>query len=143
MTDKEYRRTRKRIRSFMNPWAKTIARWFEINVYYAREGLSEEEVSADTAAYCSTKWEYRRASITFSMPKVLHIRDGELEVLVVHELSHVLVHAMRDFGKAKRRIAVKIEEQTVTLLADSFLAARDKPPRRKVKKSVDNPKKVA
>ena len=46
------------------------------------------------AALTTTDWEYRQASIEFTLPVTLLLTDLELRRLCVHELVHVLVASM-------------------------------------------------
>lgn len=139
MTDREYRRLRKRIRRIAEGWITSLGlRWWSIDLIYDRDGsavrpLTPEERAADKhlLGEAHVQWQYLKARVVFNMPEIAadDMTDREIERLVVHELCHVLVREMREWAPEevtvdRNDIGMKAEERVVTTLASAFLWTR-------------------
>ena len=60
--------------------------WCRIRHVFGVESMGDQ-VIATTEAH----WEYRQATITWNLEQVMELSDTELELVVVHELVHVLL----------------------------------------------------
>ena len=58
--------------------------------------MADGEPSTGSAASCRASWAYMSATLSFDTDVLSHYDDRELEVVVVHELAHVLVNEMRE-----------------------------------------------
>lgn len=67
--------------------------WVEITLARNDSFHAEEE---EVAAATSTKWSYRQADIRAYLPVIVGYTDAQMDILVVHELVHVLVNPMED-----------------------------------------------
>ena len=98
---------------------------WEVSFHYEATPISGYE-SAMGVAYVAE--EYQQASIHFCLPKILYTWEaghlGKIEYVVVHELCHCLVKAMRKPGEDWEKGDIWREENVVTKLARSFLRAR-------------------
>ncbi len=89
MNDKEYAETKERLEKYLTKWHALLGMGHYFLKYnYVRETCQRDD---DIAAETSSTWEYRRASITWYMPKLLSLTDEEIENFVVHEFCHVMM----------------------------------------------------
>ncbi|KKL89323.1 hypothetical protein LCGC14_1915860 [marine sediment metagenome] len=66
------------------------------------------------------------ATVAFNISALKELDDHDLEVVVVHEMCHVLVNEMRaDRGGEPTHGSVAHEERVVSTLAQAFLTVRD------------------
>lgn len=121
MNDREYRQQKRRIRRLIRRWENALGlRWWRISHVYYREGLQEaSKEGASTLAQCTAQWEYRLATVRWSMPDVKEVADDELDEAFVHEMMHVFVSEMRE--GADHDIQGVHEEAVCTLLARAFV----------------------
>src|SRR3954468_1821537 len=90
MDDKTYRK-------YKTSLTRTVTKWRDImglNSYrfdfrWDRSYCSD---NAGVAAEVKCSWQYKTILITFYMPQLQELSDDEIEGVIVHELSHVLVH---------------------------------------------------
>jgi hypothetical protein len=120
MTDEQYDKTKGRITDLLDKWQGPLGfKWWSISHTFLREEDSEEP---DTAARCHTRWQYRKANIRFYMPTCAELDDTELEWVVVHELSHVLVAPIEDYSDSN---TAQMSEYAVECVARALLFARN------------------
>ena len=103
ITDKEYKRERKRVRALMDKWRDPLRLYdWDISLLYTRGPFPVDgEWRQRTAiGVCTTDWQYRRASLTFDTEATRDLDDAKLERVFVHECCHVLLNEMRQWKDA-------------------------------------------
>lgn len=93
----------------------------------------------ECVAHTEVHWQYLRASLTFHLPTVATETDDELEYIIVHELTHVLVNEMRWVDAIakdddERRHNIQHEERVVTHIAQAFRWIREEGAKDKTKR---------
>lgn len=84
----------KRIKKIAEEWIDFAGfRWWQIDLVYIYD---RHETVRDVQADCKTMWAYRRARIQFFLAALMEsdYSDEELEDIIVHELSHILVASL-------------------------------------------------
>lgn len=87
-------------------WDWTIST--SINTY-----LQGGENNFDVAATTDCDWRYMIAKIRFSMEMLGDMEEPDIERIVVHELTHILVNEMRNWN-------MDHEERVVSQIANVF-----------------------
>jgi predicted acylesterase/phospholipase RssA len=121
MTDKEYRRTKKRVEKLIERWRHILwlSQW-QVDVTYFREPPAEMNHGDACALMDITpRWEYLRAHLRIHMPQVALLDADDLEKAVLHELLHCVVCEMRT-----NKSDVRHEERVVSHLTKAVWAAR-------------------
>lgn len=75
--------------------------------------------SPGLAACITADWRYKTAKIDVFVPTMAKMKDSQIEFILVHELSHALVCAMR--GKKHR---MEMEESVVTEVASALMRTK-------------------
>lgn len=75
--------------------------------------------NSDICATMNSSWCYKQATMTVYVPTMAKMPDIEIEYILVHELCHAMVCAMR--GKKHR---MEMEESVVTELSRAFMKTR-------------------
>lgn len=124
MNDAEAEAQQARIQKYIDRWLPRLGLkwWVRISLRFVRDQAEMPHHHAD--ANCHASWEYKAASIIFSLPKCADLDDAMLEETVVHELCHVLTAAFDELIPEKDQES-PIIEHTVTSLAQAFLWVRD------------------
>ena len=133
MTDKQFNITKRRVKSILEEWATgrnprmvPLKQW-QIYPEYSR-GAGETDDGGEAAAQVVSSWHYKRAQIVFYLPALEPMADLEIEQSVVHELCHILVNEMREWGNYENETGkfaeARHEERVVTDLAMAFLGAK-------------------
>lgn len=124
MTDREYRKQKRRIRRLQKRWHGALGLgWWRIDHVYYRDGLGGADGDGvATLARVVANWEYRIATVRWSMPDVEKNADDELEEAFLHEMMHVFVSEMRE--GADHDVQHVHEEAVCTLLARAFVWTR-------------------
>lgn len=122
MTDKEYAKQKKRVQKYIDKWHRTMGLgWFHVEFIWDREHKSE---SPATAALTSSSWQYKEATITWYLPKILEATDERLENIVVHEFCHVLLSGLAQWIDDNPQ-ADQLNEYTTELVANAIIWARE------------------
>ena len=124
MNDAEFEAQRARVQALVDRWLPRLGLkwWVRIEVVFVRDQAQMGNEHAD--AHCHASWEYRAATLTFSLPKCADLDDEMLESIVVHELCHVLTAGFDSLIPDDKQES-PIIEHTVTSLAQAFLWVRD------------------
>jgi hypothetical protein len=77
----------------------------------------EIEDSKTAVAFCHVRWPYLTATIRFNKDHLQDENPNNLELIVVHELMHIIVNEMRDDNQN----SIDHEERVSTVLAKAFL----------------------
>lgn len=89
MTDKEYRKQKKRVQKYIDKWFTAMGMgWFQVTMTWNRERDAD---NPNTAARTISNWQYRNAEIIWFVPTIPDQDDDFLEGIVVHEFTHVLL----------------------------------------------------
>lgn len=112
---------RKKLRKYINAWAQPLGLlWWKIDVYYHVDKKHIRKVfkPKHARAQVNSDWRYCEATIHFNVPSFANLSDTEIEMVVLHELVHILVCEMRE-GEMHH------EERVVTGLTRAFLWMRN------------------
>ena len=92
MDDSAFEAQRERVMDLVHRWKPIIADEWLIHLNWSRDP-AEDEPWGDPkpCAEAHYRWDYLEGSITFHLPRCEPLDDGEIEKVVVHELSHFLV----------------------------------------------------
>lgn len=124
MTDKEKKLLKGRVNTLLKEW---IFKLIPLRDWQIVAVFSDDKEATpfgyEAGAFADAVWYYRRATITFIMPSIFDLQDLELESLVVHELCHLLVNEMREWGN-ESATKVRHEEHVVTGLAMALLQTK-------------------
>lgn len=113
MTDAEYKKQKARVEKYLDKWFKPAGfGWFGVSIDFNRHLKDDREFTS--AADTSTHWQYRKAHINFYLPAIVDIDDAELERVVVHELSHVLIGSVSNFSNDEYREMTEYATECVT-----------------------------
>lgn len=123
MTDKEFNKQKARAAKIFKHWSWMLGlnTWQKVTLEYWREPLSPRAGEspyhplAMPDADCLARWEYKTAHMRIDLTNAEHMKDDELETVIVHELCHCLVNEMRATGDKYAH-----EEHVVTSLAQAF-----------------------
>ena len=120
MTDKEYRQQLNRTKKIATKWSKCMGlNWNKINLVWSREPKNN---AVDCVAEVDMSWEYQEYTVTYYLPKILTIKDDELETTIVHEFCHILMcPAMFEDTESGNFI----KEHTTTTLQKAFMWVRE------------------
>lgn len=119
MTDKEFKKQRKRIRKLMDKWRDRLwlQEWWITNSF--SRGAFESNGDYDALAATSVQWAYRQATITWDMEAVSNQTDEELERVFVHEIMHIHLNEMREEGLAHEERVASTLALLITRLVDN------------------------
>lgn len=113
--------TERKIAKFVKKWRPLLGlnSWdislqFFAGVYIQADGVP----STGSDASCHASWPYMSATIAFDTDSLSNYTDRDLEVVVVHELAHVLVNEMREPDPD-----VAHEERVTTMVAWALVRA--------------------
>ncbi len=124
MTDKEVKTQIARIQKLIDRWIRPLGLdWWRIHVHYERNPSPDKDGSYVGLMRMETHWEYLVASITVFLPHMVDMKDQDLEIAFLHELSHILVAEMRP-AKCDDDY-VRHEERVVSTLAYAFYWSRE------------------
>jgi len=98
-------------------------RWWHVDAVYCADwkSVSSEFGDENVVGRCYADWKYLKATIYINV--LLMVEQGynreEIDQVVLHELTHVLVNEMREEG-------IEHEERVATTLTKAFLWVRDR-----------------
>lgn len=107
-------------REYFDYWVRVLGlRWWKVNVCYdyCRKQYKNDD-GEEVLARTFVKWKYLTADIYVNVKGVRRLTDEEIEQMVIHECTHVLVNEMREDG-------IDHEERVCTTLAKAFEWVRD------------------
>lgn len=121
MTDKQYKKTKKRVRKVLEWWIDRMGLqwWDDIQIRFHRDVSDAPDPLA--AGHVTFTWCYQQATIHFYLPNLVDKDDAELEKIVVHELVHILTAELLTFDADDNPHK---EHGTVTV-TKAFLWVRD------------------
>lgn len=125
MTDKQYAKQKQRILVYIDKWFKQIGLgWFKVNFVWDRS------ISDGRAGSTVSSWQYKEATITWFLLVTNDMSDDDIERLVVHEFSHVLLSGLAqtqecDAGLCAGTLSSQVNEYTTTLVTDALIWARE------------------
>ena len=135
MTDKQFEDTKRRVQALLDEWAfgkegkapriPSLRDWI-IVVRYSREAIHTED-GDEAGAQVVSSWFYKTAEIDFNCMDLHDLATVEIERTVLHELCHLLVNEMREWGgKYGERTEAwsHHEERVVTDLSMAFLQSK-------------------
>lgn len=94
-----------------------LSAWDIRRLYFDGPYLQPDgDVSTGSYACCSVSWPYMQATMHFGVDAMGDLDDRDLEVVVVHELAHILVNEMREDG-------IDHEERVTTTVAWALVRA--------------------
>lgn len=115
MTDRQYRKQKKRIQRYIDRWAAPLGmKWWEITYVWHDEPYRDASDGRTPCARTLVDWDYRRATIHFYLPDCKGESDKQTEDMVIHEFMHVLLNEMRQWQDANDALAH--EERTAVSL---------------------------
>lgn len=127
MTDQEYNDTIAKIKTALDRWVSPLGLkwWRDITMEYFRDPASmkravEGDWSDEFIAYTYTDWEYCQAVVKWNVQKVFEASTDEIDYHVRHELAHILVREMREWGDVNSNNKIAHEERVCTMLAMAF-----------------------
>ena len=128
MTDKEFRDLQGAIKVHVERWVARfgLGTW-KLHVRCERDSDEFSPPRHDggvrnyTSARTSTNWQYMEATLSFNMPQLFDQNQEEVEEIVIHELTHVLVAELRETSDDW----LNHEERVVTMLTRAFQKTRD------------------
>lgn len=89
MNDKKYEQIKKKLKRLVSKWRHVmVLNSYRLDFVWDRSYCRQAGVAAEVK--CS--WTYKTILITFYLPEIEQLTDDEIEGVVVHELSHVLLH---------------------------------------------------
>lgn len=131
MTDAEYKALKSKLHRMALEWSERIGLgWWKLKFVWCRDGINDSKVP-NAAAATDVQWPYLEAAIRFDMPlladKDQFEDDAALEMLVLHELTHVLVNELRcdECQHDEKKDVMHHEERVVTTVAKAFRWAYD------------------
>ncbi len=93
---------------------------------YVIDGAMDNEAVGS----CLARWQYQTAHLQFNTQETAKMDDGDLEQVIVHELSHALVNEMRaqnlPAGWSWDKGDTAHEERVVTNITNAILWAAGK-----------------
>jgi len=118
---KEYKRAKKRFTEIALPWASRMGlKWWDLHFHFHKKTPEHFKRSdgGEAGVRVVPRWEYLHAYFEVNTPGIAELSDTELEVVIVHELCHVLVNEMREEG-------IKHEERVCSRLSQAFLWTKE------------------
>lgn len=135
MTDQQFESCKGRVQTLLDEWVfgtpgqvpriPALRDWV-IVVRYARESFSTPD-GDEAGAQVVSSWFYKTAEIDINCSNLHDRGDLELETTILHELCHLLVNEMREWGgKYSERTEEwsHHEERVVTDLSMAFLQTK-------------------
>jgi hypothetical protein len=90
MNDKKCRKHRSSLRRIATKWREILGmRSYRFDINYDRSYCTD---GAGIATEVKCSWQYKTILVTFYLPVMDGMADDEVEGVIVHELSHVLIH---------------------------------------------------
>lgn len=135
MTDKEYETEKKRIRKYIDQWARPIGLgYWKIDFVFERVNYQKSitdgkrMIDESVHAECDVRPNYLEATITFYLRNTIKVDKDELEETVVHELMHIFLSPM------STKDTMDPEEIVATTLSRGFIKIRNEKPKKVGKK---------
>lgn len=134
MTDKEYNTQKARIRILFKRWRSLLGlsgwqinhNFFDDTGYFQDKDASLNGESAPGClAFTTVSWEYLEASIFWNLPSILPLTDPELEDVLVHECTHILLKEMQAWKSCDCPHDMRHEERVCTTIARAFVQTKD------------------
>ena len=130
MTDATSEQLQARIETIAHEWKECLGlSWWNVSFHYYRDSgvyaESGENLSPGSKAYTSASWAYLDAAIHFNLSGLFDYNDTQLEEVVVHELTHILVHEMRSGTRCDCPYDIRHEERVCTTLQRAFVWTKE------------------
>ena len=120
MTDtKELSPIAKKTDDLIKKWVKKLGLelWTITCDYCDSHRFIEIEDSKNALAFCHVNWPYLTATIRFNKDHLNDEPEENIELIVIHELMHIIINEMRDDEPGN----IDHEERVATILSKAFL----------------------
>ena len=138
MTDKEYRKQKRRVELAYTKWhiPAGLGDWIVSHAWH-RDGTAGKQDNQppqehEPTARASVAWEYITVCFHWNLQSIADNSDAEVDRIVRHEICHALINEMRMWGprlhrdEQARDEAMKHEERVATRLGSILLWCRMK-----------------
>lgn len=116
MSEFWHQQTQRRIEGITKRLEKQLGlHWLTIRHNFDKEG------EAEAKTLCS--WEYRQATVTWSLSHACSMTDDELELTAIHEYAHLLIAPVACLVPEDPPIHTKLEEFAVENIARAIRRA--------------------
>ena len=86
-----------KIRDYFKKWEWIVIKWgWKFDVHYRDSVEDMPDKDTTTFAISFSDWQYLEANIYINIKKVSELSDEKIELIVVHEFTHLLLAPMRD-----------------------------------------------
>lgn len=130
MDDREYQEQKARVERFTERWLIPLRldEW-HVEVCWHREkedpDQTPEGARRPSMMLTEVRWQYNDATIHVYLPSVYEVTDDErVEMIVVHEMMHILTNELRPLGEMTDEARFH-DEHACTMLAKAFLRTRE------------------
>jgi len=127
MTDQDFETTKERIKASVGKWLKPLGLlwWQDITMeYYRNSAEMQKSIGHDVPTECiadtHVAWEYCHAVVRWNCYRAYGCSDEDLDYSVRHELAHILVREMREWGDKDSDNKIGHEERVCTMLGQAF-----------------------
>ncbi len=123
MTQKEFLQECRRITKVWNKWRPVLglSEW-DVKLHFYKD-VDEEDL--DVEAWAHASWEYIRGDLHFIVPKTVTQTLDELEEIVVHEGSHIILKEMQSWATCDcDKFDMRHEERVCTMFSRALIRAQ-------------------
>jgi hypothetical protein len=120
LTEKNLEKYRRQALKFLSKWIKILGLdRCQLTIEFSDEAKMSED-GMHLVAETSASWQYNSAMIVFHVANFDKLKPNRLEMVVIHELVHILVNEMRSYTASD---GTSHEERVVCGLTDALMNA--------------------
>lgn len=122
MTDEQFETQKARVLACWEKWrfiTGVNTHWVHLN--WER---NKDDDNRHTLGSTQADWQYRQVYVFFYLPKIVDLPDDELDNLVLHEMSHVLIRSAYTTEEYSDKVEFATEN-VARAIEDAYNAGRD------------------
>ncbi len=122
MNDAEFEAQKTRVLTMYERWRTRLSLERQFMDHEWQRELAEPIGSAKhIAASTEVEWQYQQAKFTWCLPRIIEMKDSTLELLVVHEMVHVMLAPFNALRDAENQLQNDLVEHTTETVARAFI----------------------
>jgi hypothetical protein len=119
MNDQQYETEKKKVSAVLDKWVKVLGMDYHyIKVFWER---NKDEQRNHTMASTQADWQYRQMFLYFFLPRIAELDDDQLDNLILHELSHMLIRSAYTVEEYSDKVEYAVEN-VAHAIEDAFNA---------------------